>query len=349
MGHTAEAILQYTHGEKNAPEILSTEYEGINLYSKPPDCGSQKCKAINCPFEKFHPSYNTDCVNVHHLRLLERTPQNQLPKLHPPSDCTDCLSFINFNFEGDSETSSINGRNFILPSVPPQTQNDDFQKQANKCNLSADCNPSTLNCMCTHIVDIPYKKTIQFVLSALGVYRNAHPIHLHGHTFHVVHIGYPEYYNNTMVVNPDHPSPDIQCQDSCQGKLDGSSCNPERCTKPSWKNNIPPSFSIDDRTVRKDTVIIPAGGYAVINFISDNPGHWFLHCHIEVHQLEGMAMIVNEAFEQQQSLIVPKSINKCGDVGVSVGEYEAMSSIPQLSGAEEFDGNMKLTHMIGLP
>ena len=29
---------------------------------------------------------------------------------------------------------------------------------------------------------------------------------------------------------------------------------------------------------RKDTVIVPFGGYTVIRFIVDNPGWWFLHC-----------------------------------------------------------------------
>ena len=28
---------------------------------------------------------------------------------------------------------------------------------------------------------------------------------------------------------------------------------------------------------------------------ASNPGYWFLHCHIEVHQLEGMAVVINEA------------------------------------------------------
>ena len=45
---------------------------------------------------------------------------------------------------------------------------------------------------------------------------------------------------------------------------------------------------------RKDTVIVPFGGYTVIRFIVDNPGWWFLHCHIEVHQLEGMAVVIKE-------------------------------------------------------
>ena len=41
-------------------------------------------------------------------------------------------------------------------------------------------------------------------------------------------------------------------------------------------------------------MIVPAGGYVVIAFQADNPGYWFLHCHIEVHQLEGMGVMIEE-------------------------------------------------------
>lgn len=318
LGHVAEAILQYTTTDiENTPDIPSNEYESIKFNSPKLVCSAtQECKAINCPFEDFHPSYHISCVNVHHLKLLIPT-QEKLPKPYPD----DGPYFINFNFEGDSETSSVNGRNFILPPVPPQTQNDDFEKQAVKCNLEAKCNPSTLDCMCTHVIDIPYQKTIQFVLTAIGSYHNAHPIHLHGHTFHVVHVGYPTYSSSTGFIQQH--STDIKCQDSCPEGLTG--CDPKRCTQPSW-NGSSPSLSINEHTIRKDTVMIPAGGYAVINFISDNPGHWFLHCHIEVHQLEGMALIVNEAFSQQKYLSVPEYLNKCGDVSTSMEQYEALIS-----------------------
>ena len=90
--------------------------------------------------------------------------------------------------------------------------------------------------------------------------------------------------------------------------------------KPRWARE-PVQLFIDQKTIRKDTVIVPAGGYVVINFISDNPGQWFLHCHIEVHQLEGMALIVNEASEEQHKLQPPTEMNKCGDFKLSVQKY----------------------------
>lgn len=45
--------------------------------------------------------------------------------------------------------------------------------------------------------------------------------------------------------------------------------------------------------------MLPAGGYVVIAFQADNPGYWFMHCHIEVHQLEWMAVTIQEYSEDQ--------------------------------------------------
>ncbi|XP_067019270.1 uncharacterized protein [Acropora muricata] len=321
QGHVAEAILHYKQaGDSDDPDfnVPSSKYQEIKDNSPPKQCTRNvPCKAVNCPFQDFHPSYYIACVNVQSLRLLEPTPTDELPNANPGSNCKDCIHFINFNFEGDSETSAVNGRNFILPSFPPLTQNEEFEKYDIKCNLTADCNPSTTECSCVHVIDIPQGETIQLVLTAIGAYHNAHPIHLHGHTFHVVHVGYPEYNGTTGFVGK-HNS-DVHCDDIDCTK---EGCVKKRCTRPSWK--VPKNFSIDSHTVRKDTVMVPAGGYAVINFLSDNPGYWFLHCHIEVHQLEGMAMIVDETGGSPMQ--PPKGMNKCGDFEISVEKYRWYSS-----------------------
>ncbi len=308
MGHVAEAILQYTPKNINdATEICSSEYQFIT--SQPPTCDrTSRCVAINCPFEKFHYNYFTKCINIQQLEL---TKEDKMPEAYPDPGCTNCLHFFNFNFEGNAGSASINGRNFILPPVPPQTQHDEFYDQANICNKTANCNPSTLECSCTHVVDIPYKKTIQFVLTSVGSASAVHPIHLHGHTFHVVHIGYPTYNDTTS------HSKEIKCcdDDDCKG-----------CTVPGWWNSTGPLLSINNRTVRKDTVMVPAGGYVVINFISDNPAYWFMHCHIEVHQLEGMALIVREGSNAPNITEPPENLNKCGDFSVSDKEFNSIRS-----------------------
>ena len=311
LNHVAEAILHYKEGKKCGnldDNVPSTEYESIKNASLARQCSKDnQCKAVNCPFEKFHPSYNITCINVQNFSLLEPTPDKELP--NPKASWGDCTHFINFNFEGASTTSSVNGRNFILPSFPPQTQNQDFLEKSKICDPFADCNPSTVDCSCVYMINIPYKETVQFVFSNIGRNSHSHPIHLHGHSFHVVHVGYPKY-NQTSGFVEEH-NKDIFCDDVHCTK-DG--CDNKSCTRPRWAST-PPFFSINPYTVRKDTVTVPAGGYVVINFISDNPGHWFLHCHIDGHLLEGMALIVNEAPDEQHKLKPPPGIEKikCGD------------------------------------
>ena len=61
---------------------------------------------------------------------------------------------------------------------------------------------------------------------------------------------------------------------------------------------------------RKDTVIIPTGGYVVIRFKPDNPGWWLLHCHIEPHASGGMIMIIDESDSLPE---IPKDFPKCGN------------------------------------
>ena len=59
--------------------------------------------------------------------------------------------------------------------------------------------------------------------------------------------------------------------------------------------NIPGINRFDP--VRKDTIVVPYGGYSVIRIWATNPGIWFMHCHIDGHMVEGMALMLNESFE----------------------------------------------------
>ena len=135
------------------------------------------------------------------------------------------------------------------------------------------------------------------MLSSLSTANNSrfsHPIHLHGHSFHVVKVGYGEYDNETRIVKA---SSDLDCETPCK-------------RAPNWWANTPPEgIQASSTTVRKDTVIVPSGGYVVIEFIADNPGYWFLHCHIETHQLEGMAAVVNEVETRQNP--PPSGMTSC--------------------------------------
>ncbi|KAL6616381.1 hypothetical protein ACP70R_038651 [Stipagrostis hirtigluma subsp. patula] len=41
----------------------------------------------------------------------------------------------------------------------------------------------------------------------------------------------------------------------------------------------------------RNTVAVPTGGWAVIRFVANNPGMWFMHCHIDAHLAIGLAMV----------------------------------------------------------
>ena len=64
------------------------------------------------------------------------------------------------------------------------------------CN-NHDCGDDKI-CYCHYEISVPYNKTIQMVWLNMGVGSGwAHPIHLHGHTFHVVKMEYGSFDNVT--------------------------------------------------------------------------------------------------------------------------------------------------------
>ncbi|KAJ3680761.1 hypothetical protein LUZ60_015250 [Juncus effusus] len=41
----------------------------------------------------------------------------------------------------------------------------------------------------------------------------------------------------------------------------------------------------------RNTVAVPAGGWAVIRFVANNPGIWIMHCHLDMHLPMGLATV----------------------------------------------------------
>lgn len=75
----------------------------------------------------------------------------------------------------------------------------------------------------------------------------------------------------------------------------------------------PLNFNLVD-PVERNTLAVPTGGWAAIRFRADNPGVWFMHCHLEVHTTWGLAMafLVENGNGPQQSLLPPpKDYPKC--------------------------------------
>ncbi|KAM3333661.1 hypothetical protein ACQJBY_028645 [Aegilops geniculata] len=77
--------------------------------------------------------------------------------------------------------------------------------------------------------------------------------------------------------------------------------------------NDPAKYNLVD-PVERNTVGVPAAGWVAIRFRADNPGVWFMHCHLEVHVSWGlkMAWVVQDGSLPDQKLLPPPSdLPKC--------------------------------------
>ena len=362
---SAEAILNY-----NDLEVRSSQYAGIAARSQTVSercTDNSKCIALNCPFKNFPDSYNIDCKHIHDLKLLTDYP-GDLPDI-ATSDSS--RKFFNFGFEGTTRTSAVNARNLKLPSASlaqldaselTDITTKEFCKDLdnnNKCNRDSTEEIIPSDCYCTHVVDAVADSSIELVISATGPnptiidpetsnFLFAHPVHLHGHYFHVVDIQFGKYDNSERLTAGNS---DIDCGGDKQ------------CTKPRWKPNKDYSSrervtgKISPRAPLKDTLLIPAGGYAVVYFKTDNPGWWFLHCHIEVHQLEGMGVIINEGGFKTPP---PEGMHKCGDFPLTKDQFNeaiAVTALPTptitetqtgTSGSSNSKGGSSTGYVIGI-
>ncbi|KAH9038809.1 laccase C [Lactarius pseudohatsudake] len=141
---------------------------------------------------------------------------------------------INLNISFTSGAFAVNGVSFVAPSVPVLLQ-----------ILSGEQNASDL-LPSGSVYGLEANKSVELTIPAFAV-AGPHPIHLHGHSFHVVRSAGNTSYN---FVNP----------------------------------------------VVRDVVSIGTGTTDVvtIRFFTDNPGPWFLHCHIDWHLNTGLAVVFAE-------------------------------------------------------
>ncbi|XP_020206920.1 laccase-2 [Cajanus cajan] len=78
-------------------------------------------------------------------------------------------------------------------------------------------------------------------------------------------------------------------------------------------NKDPAKFNLVD-PVERNTAGVPAGGWIAFRFFADNPGVWFMHCHLDLHTSWGlrMAWLVLDGPGPNQKLQPPPSdLPKC--------------------------------------
>lgn len=92
-----------------------------------------------------------------------------------------------------------------------------------------------------------------------------HPIHMHGHSFHLVSFSENESFPYASVL---------------------------KAANDNYANlnlNDPPLF---------DIAYTPAGGHSVIRIVANNPGIWLIHCHNLGHLLGGMGAVLFESLSK---------------------------------------------------
>ena len=227
---------------------------------------------FNCPFKNFPESSIYRCFDMNTLQSLA-LPAYNYGAGEKDKDFDEY--FINFAYNPDSST---NARNFVMPSAP--------MYECDDATMLAPCNETacqSYGCRCTYTLNLTYNRRIRMVLSNFQPTYNVHAhhsIHFHGHKFAVLYIGYPNY--DKVTGRRTTPNSDI-------------TCNNYLCSTSQWSNSFNIGSYINPQPPQQDTIFTPAAGYVVIEFVANNPGLWFVHCHQDGHMLEGMALLLNEA------------------------------------------------------
>ena len=261
-GHDVRAALVYEH--------ISDDVDPTS--QRTPCTSSAKCRVFNCPFIAFPESYNMVCI---HLTDAKSKQDAKLTAMEYGVEDTDVQELF-FNIGYHSVGTSVNARKFVPPSAPM------FQEDSVSVSCETACADTTKGCKCTNTATLQFNKTIQIVISNFQPvwFAGHHPIHIHGHSFAVLKMGYAiqdETSGHYTSFNTD-----VLCDD------DGSLC---RSTQ--W-NGAPPSLTGVTRPVLKDTVMVPARGYVVLRFRARNPGFWLFHCHMNHHIDNGMVVLLSE-------------------------------------------------------
>lgn len=111
---------------------------------------------------------------------------------------------------------------------------------------------------------IPVKNLQNVQVTLYNTDTGAHPFHLHGHSFQI------------MAKSTDYTSNDTSIN--------------------------PPIVEKSNPAVR-DTITVPPMGSSTIRFRADNPGAWLLHCHVEWHMNQGLAMTFISSSELAQKVL----------------------------------------------
>ncbi|KAH3864587.1 uncharacterized protein LOC127856351 [Dreissena polymorpha] len=250
-------------------------YSGANIEDPttvPTTCTIENpCTVFNCPFLTF-PGWS--CKSMDSVETPSADPV-------PTADDGPFKEFFvntGFMFYGGKMVGQMNGVNNIMPKVSALTQPNDV---TGTCDQFSDCGAEKM-CTCTHVISVNMGDVVQLNFLNNGLFAIAHhSVHTHGYIFRLLKIG--NRLSNASWTSPNDvnlgDNEDVDCRSAQRAT---AVCNNATWANPSWRNGNIPGIKMD-HAVWKDTVTVPAGGYAVIRFKADNHGLWMVHCHMELH------------------------------------------------------------------
>lgn len=281
--HTAEAILHYNGASDDEPT------------SNPRNCTIDSlCLEVNCYHRYYPDGVFKNCIPIDLLRS-----QSNSDPAPPVTPGKFQELFMNTGFPGaPTSYGAVNGRSFVFPTetVLTDAENLDLLCEQKECG-------DQKVCQCTNSVTLNHGNTVQIIFLNIGAVDHVseqykmhmhapHPIHMHGHSFYVLKMGWSTYDSMGMPLVENN---DVVCRGRLGREI--NYCNYVTWSNATWSNGNIPGLELN-KPVRKDTIIIPKGGYVVTRIVANNPGVWHVHCHILVHSEDGMAILLNESFSR---------------------------------------------------
>ncbi|KAF7324727.1 Multicopper oxidase [Mycena kentingensis (nom. inval.)] len=197
---------------------------GVNLAILRYDTASREEPPLSASLNSKQPLVETDL----HPLVAEPVPGRPVP------GGADVNIYIDIQRNLTTKKWFMNGVNFVPPKVPVLLQ------VLSGAKTALELLPKGA------VYTLPANKSIEISMPG-GMKGAPHPMHLHGHTFHVVRSAGNESYN---------------------------------FENPVIRDVVSLGRNLDDRTT--------------FRFITDNAGPWFLHCHIDDHLEDGMAVVLVE-------------------------------------------------------
>lgn len=226
------AILRYqtaTQPTESDPETTPRSCNEVN-----------PCVVFNCPFLGYPADKHKGCLTLDNATSAYSS--EHLQALYGIHDTNYEEYFLNWGYHIGS---SVNGRKFSQPTAPYSENN---ANNVIPCS-DAECENG---CYCTFTLTISANRTIQLVMSNLqhnSPFLGHHAMHLHGHSFAVMAMGFPDYNTTTGVWTRAN---------------DDVICDTDLCAHVSWNGQRPQLNDVNP--VVRDSFLLPSRGYAVIRF-----------------------------------------------------------------------------------